>query len=193
MEQPEDIDILALSLSTLFGAYGKEDQINRLEIYYKALYDLDPYLINNACKKCLYNCTFLPSIAEIINAAKNIELELHPENKIKTWDEALLEISNAIRNITPTQTVKWSTPEIAQAVRMFGFENLYYSSESSYSYAIESIRKNYISITNRIENATQNKGILSMSDGNILGIPNRTTTQVCCTSDNTILLSDIIK
>lgn len=174
MSENNEFDILAISLSTLFGAYGKEEQIERLKIYYRALIDLDPNIVQIACQKCLYNCIFLPSIAEIIKEVKNLELEVHPENKIKSWDEAILEISNAVCSASSIKTIEWSTPEIEQAVRMYGFANLCFSTESSYSYGIEAIRKNYIAICTRIQNDTQNKGFLGTAGGNILGIPQHT-------------------
>lgn len=191
MNTNNELDILAISLSTLFGAYGKEEQIERLKIYYRALIDLDPTMVQNACKKCLFNCTFLPTIAEIIKEVKDLETEAHPENKIKSWDEAILEISNAVSNASSTKTIEWSTPEIAQAVRMYGFSNLCYASENSYSYGIEMIRKNYIAICSRTQNDIQNKGILGTTGGNILGIPLRPLEE-STKSNSYTLISDLI-
>ena len=173
MDNNNEVDILAITLSTLFGAYGKECQIERMEIYYKALFNFNPNLVQNACRKCLYNCNFLPSISEILSEMKNLEIELNPKNRIKPWDEVLHEITTAVKNFSTTQKVTWSTPEIAQAVRTFGFSNLCYASENSYSYGIEMIRKNYIAICTRTQNDIQNKGILGTTGGNILGIPLR--------------------
>lgn len=193
MNTNNELDILAISLSTLFGAYGKEEQIERLKIYYRALIDLDPTMVQNACKKCLFNCTFLPTIAEIIKEVKDLETEVHPENKIKSWDEAVLEITNAVSNAYPTKTIEWSTPEIALAVRLYGFSNLCLATESSYSYGLETIRKNYIAICYKIQNSAQNKGILGIKSGNILGIPNRKLLDVNYEPSKPTIIADVIK
>lgn len=189
----DKVDILAIALSTLFGAYGKEKEIERMQIYYRALMELDSNIVHNACRKCLCNCTFLPSIAEIIKEVRSLEFEMHPENKIKSWDEVLYEITKAIENASPTQTIEWSTPEIAQAVRSYGFSNLCYGSDSSHSYGLELIRKNYIAICTRIHNNIQNKGFLGHKGGNILGIPNLSHSSISYDSNNTIIVSDMIK
>lgn len=193
MDENNEFDILAISLSTLFGAYGKEEQIERQKIYYRALIDLDPIMVQNACQKCLFNCTFLPTIAEIVKEVKDLETEAHPENKFKSWDEAILEITNAVRNTHPTKTIEWSTPEIAQAVRMYGFSNLCLATESSYSYGLETIRKNYIAICYRNQNSSQNKGILGIANGNILGITNRKPPEISYEPIKPALIADVIK
>lgn len=192
MDNNNEVDILAITISTLFGAYGKESQIERMEIYYKALFSFNPNLVQNACRKYLYNCTFLPTIAEILSEIKNLEIELNPKNRIKPWDEVLFEITTAIKNFSTTQRITWSTPEIAQAVRTFGFSNLCCASETSYSYGIEMIRKNYISICTRTQNDIQNKGILGTTGGNILGIPLRSLEE-STKSNSYTLISDLIE
>lgn len=171
MQSNDNEDLLAIALCTLFAAYGKTDQEERLEVYYRALYKFNADLIHLSCQKCLYNSIYLPSIADIIKEAQSLELDMHPENKIKSWEEALSEITNAVHKSNTTQPIQWSTPEIAKAVRLYGFQNLCLSSSTSYSFAIESIHKNYINICHKLKNNLQNRAILGMEDGNLLGIP----------------------
>lgn len=193
MKLSDDTDILAITLCTLFGAYGKEDQSERLEIYYRALFEFDANMVHLACQKCLYTSIFLPSIAEIINEIKNIELARHPENRLKSWDEAVAEIIANIKKASPTITITWSTEEISQAVKTYGFSNLCNCSDASFSFALEFIKKNYISICERIKSDTLDRGLLKMEGGNILGIPNHKLHKINYNSNAPILTSDIIE
>ena len=60
------VDVIAL----LFTAYGKADDINRQAVYVTALGNISPEVLLQACNVLIADNKFLPSIAEIVAAAK---------------------------------------------------------------------------------------------------------------------------
>lgn len=111
-------------ISTLFGAYGQSNDTNRVKIYLKATSDIPEKLLGAACKKLLLESKFLPSIAEIVEAARTVAGEIDETSRIKPWDEAWGEIEKAMYATPWGKTPKFSTLEITIAVNRFGWRTL---------------------------------------------------------------------
>ena len=128
------------AVRTLFTAYRQVNEKATQDIYANLLEDIPVVLLNKTIKKCICEKKFLPSVAEIRQAAMSLMGTVDPSRKVKTWQEAQAEIAAGIsrswyrgclgeipqdhpeygRACDPM----WSTPEIKAAVDAYGFEAL---------------------------------------------------------------------
>lgn len=111
-------------IGTMFGAYGQANDSQRQAIYCKTLEDIPAELLQKAVKKLLLESKFLPSIAEIVEASRSVVGTLDESCRMKNWDEAWSEIERAMRSTPWGATPVFSRPEIATAVRNYGWQSL---------------------------------------------------------------------
>lgn len=111
-------------IGTLFGAYGQSNDVNRIKIYLKATSDIPEKMLGAACKKLMLESKFLPSIAEIVETTRTVAGEVDEASRIKPWDEAWSEIEKAMYATPWGKTPTFSRPEIAVAVKRFGWRTL---------------------------------------------------------------------
>lgn len=111
-------------ISVMFGAYGQANDGQRQAIYAKVLQDIPPEVLNKAIKKLLLESKFLPAISEIVEATQSLIGTADDSSRVKSWDEAWGEIEAVMRSTPWGQEPKFSRPEIAVAVKGFGWNAL---------------------------------------------------------------------
>lgn len=111
-------------LTKLFMTF-KDDNKDRLNVYFEVLKDIPTELLAKAVMKCITTCKFLPSVAEILEECESITETITGKPKVKDWDEAWMEIYKNWCDGSPYKPKpNWSTPEIALTVESFGWLNL---------------------------------------------------------------------
>lgn len=134
---------------TLFGAYGQASDKNRQLIYIQCLKDIPEQLLGKACKKLLLESEFLPSIAKIVEASREIAGEIDETRRVKTWAEAWDEIEKAMNRTPWEKTPIFSTPEIAKAVFSYGWNTLQQSLAADMPTVRAQIRRIYEDVCKR--------------------------------------------
>lgn len=164
------------AVRTLFSAYRMDRQTAAQEIYCTMLADVPAGLLNKTIKKCICEQKFLPSIAEIRQAAQSLMGAVDPSRRVKTWTEAQAEILRGIRRTwyhgclgeIPDDDPRfgqpcdpmWSTPEIKAAVDSFGFEALCQSPVDDMSTVLAQLRRLYEQACQRKEETAVNSYVL---------------------------------
>ena len=110
-------------LATLFAAYGQAGDEKRLAAYTMAL-DIPEDLLMRACHKLLLESKFLPAISEIVQACRSLVGSADDKQRERTWGEAWQEIMDEVSRCGMYDRPTWSTPEIAQAVKSYGYSDL---------------------------------------------------------------------
>lgn len=145
-------------LAMLFGAFGKADDADRLAIYRKMLEDMPVVLLSKAVKKLIFEKTFLPSVAEIVTAAKSIAVEVNAANRLPDWQEAWAEIEAAVQSSAPA--AQFSHPIIALAVKTYGVNNLKTCSVDMWSAAHAQMRRIYDDLCRRYSEKEMNAYVI---------------------------------
>lgn len=146
------------ALTMLFTAFGSGDDANRIAVYTKAFDGMPVDVLDAACRKCMYELKFLPSISEILEAAQALVEESNDRRQLE-WGEALAEIE-ARMNDSFYQTggkVKFSTPELEATVKAIGWRNICYCSAHEYPVVRAQLRKVYEDYCRRARAKTVNK------------------------------------
>lgn len=110
-------------LTTLFTAFGQGDDGNRIAVYAKMFNGMPVNVLDAACRKIMYEKTFMPSVAEILQAAQNL-VEENQGTRQLTWAEALTEIEKQMRDEGCYGLPRFSTDEIRKTVEAIGWRNL---------------------------------------------------------------------
>ena len=111
-------------MATMFAAYDKANNDKQLAAYSMALKDIPEELLMKACHKLLLENKFLPAIAEIVQACRSLVGSADDTKRERTWAEAWKEIMEQVRICGLYEKPKWSTPEIAAAVKSYGYTDL---------------------------------------------------------------------
>jgi len=111
-------------LATLFAAYDKAGNDKQLAAYSMALKDIPEELLMRACHKVMLEKVFLPAIAEIVQACRSLMGSVDDAKRERTWAEAWKEILGQVRKCGIYDKPVWSTPEIAAAVKAYGYTDL---------------------------------------------------------------------
>ncbi len=148
-------------LTALFTAYGQGDDGNRIAVYAKAFDGMPIEILDAACQKCLYEKTFLPAVAEILQAAQNL-VEESQETRQKSWGEALAEIEARMHDYYLTESsvytgdLEFSTKEITDTVKAIGWRNLCFCAAKDYPTVRAQTRKIYEDLTKRKRDSAVN-------------------------------------
>ena len=111
-------------LATLFTAYDQGGNEKRLAAYTMALQDIPDDLLMKACHKLMLEKVFIPAIAEIVQACRSLVGSVDDKRRERTWAEAWEEIMKQVRQCGLYDKPDWSTPEIAAAVKAYGYSDL---------------------------------------------------------------------
>ena len=111
-------------IATLFVSYGEAGDEKRIAAYSMALKDLPDDMLMRACHKLLLEKKFLPSVSEIIQACRSLAGALNDGQRERTWAEAWKEIQEQVKKCGLYDKPVWSTPEIATAVKAYGYSDL---------------------------------------------------------------------
>lgn len=156
-----DIEKRIKILTVLFGMFGQASDDNRIKLYVQFTQDLPADVLDKAVKKVVTECKFLPTVAEIIEAARGLVAEAEPDTRIKTWAEAWGEIEKAMYRTPWGRTPVFSTPEISEAVFSFGWTTLHQALASEMPTIRAQIRRMYEDICARRKEKANNSYAMS--------------------------------
>lgn len=161
----------------LFMAYPQAAKSeDTMKVYATMLDDVPAGLLNKTIKKCICEQKFLPSIAEIREAAMSLMGTVDPSRKVKNWQEAQAEISKGLSRTwfvgclgevafdhpdfgKPCDPM-WSTPEIKAAVDSYGLDNLNRVLEEDMPTVWAQLRRAYEQACQRKDEAMVNSYVL---------------------------------
>ena len=127
----------------MFTAYGQAGDEKRLAAYSMALKDVPEDLLMRACHKMMLEKTFLPAIAEIIQACRSLVGSADDKRRERTWTEAWEEIKRQVKECGMYEIPKWSTPEIAATVKAYGYSDLCFLNRDELQTASAQCRRFY--------------------------------------------------
>ena len=142
MDKKQNRSEIIKQMAVLFGAYGQAADIDRQKIYVADLSDFPAELIGAACKKLRYEAKFLPTISEIVEAAKSLTAT-STGKRLPLWLEAQREIEAQIRAAGTYKSPTFSCKEIEQAVRAYGWLNICLASDRMMPTIWSQLKKNY--------------------------------------------------
>lgn len=169
-----DVEKRIKILTVLFGMFGQAGDDNRIDLYLQFTRDLPTEVLDKAVKKVITECKFLPTVAEIIDAARGLVAEAEPSTRVKTWAEAWSEIEKAMYRTPWGRTPTFSTPEIAEAVYSFGWNTLHTAEAREMPTIRAQIRRMYEDICARRKEQANNRYAMS-GDKNALLRGNRSS------------------
>lgn len=173
----EDDERRVKILLILFAVYGQEDKIQRMKIYAEALKPVPLDTLSKACKMLATEKKFLPAISEIIEAVQDLNSEIHGTG-VKSWLDAWAEIEKAVWKTGWYAKPTFSTPEIAETVRVFGWHNLMMTAEE----ALPTVRAQMRYLYEQVCSKKRRKALIdyalnSKTDG-LLGIEQNTISEI---------------
>lgn len=109
----------------LFSSYKNANDVSAetISAYMLLLADIPFVQLKTGVIKCIATCKYLPSIAEIREAAREVIAEV-TDSRLKTYAEAWAEVENNVKTVGYYGKPAWSTPEIEEAVRSVGWIEL---------------------------------------------------------------------
>ena len=164
-EQEERCEIV----STLFGAYGQGGDGNRIAIYTKTLEDVPVQILSKTVKKLILESKFLPSISEVVEAAESLIGSVDDSRRIKEWGEAWGEIDRALMRTSWDESPTFSTPEITEAVKSYGWRTLQSSLAEQMPTVRAQMRRIYEDICKRSVEQRRNNYVLGESGTLLIG------------------------
>jgi len=133
--------------------------------YSIALSDLSATELNAAVFKCMNVCKdFFPSIAKIREEAKSV-MGTAIGSEVKTIEEAWREVQDKMKSWSVGRRLEFSTPEIAEAVKLVGFRNMCCSEKISVQQA--HFIKHYENLINRKNSDSINVKVLISVNGDM--------------------------
>ena len=113
----------AKAIAMMFASFGQGSEAERMAIYVEMLNDIPADVLEKVCKKAILECKFLPSIAELVQSARNFIGDM-TGNSTPTWEEAWKEIEHEMQTTFVYGEPQFSHPAIKQAVDAFGWQEL---------------------------------------------------------------------
>ena len=107
------------SITMLFTAFGNGGEAERMAMYVQMLQDIPADVLDKVCRKAILECKYLPSIAELLQAARDFMGE-ETLPFADAWDEIETQMKEAFVYEKP----KFSRPEIERTVNAFGWQEL---------------------------------------------------------------------
>ena len=163
------------AMTTLFIAYGKQNETERIVLYCKAFDDVPTEILQKIVEKVINDCEFLPSVARMREAGRSLIGSVDETQRVKPWVEVQKEIQKGITRTwyhgclgedVPDELYgkscdpKWSTPEVKAAVDSYGFDNLGKVLESDMPIVWSQLRKSYEQACERKKDVETNNHIL---------------------------------
>jgi hypothetical protein len=147
------------AMTTLFIAYGKQAETERIALYCKAFNDVPAEILQKIVEKSINECEYLPSVARLREAGRSLIGSIDVTQRVKPWVEAQQEIQHGLSRVwyrgcmgeipeddpnygLPCDPM-WTTPEIKAAVDSYGFDNLQMAMASDMPIVWAQIRKAY--------------------------------------------------
>ena len=149
----------AQAITTLFLAFGKQNETDRMALYCKALSDVPGEVLQKVVEKSVNTCEYLPSIAMLRESLRSLIGSVDESKRVKPWVEVQKEIQQGLSKTwyvgcmgevpfddqrfgQPCEPM-WSTPEVKAAVDSYGLDNLNKVLESDMPIVWSQLRKAY--------------------------------------------------
>lgn len=157
----------AKAIAILFTAFGQGSDAERMATYVEFLNDVPAEILEKACQKVVRECRYLPSIAEILEAAQKLVDEANGTN-FKPFGEVWEEILAELGRTYIWDTMHFSRKEIEQLVNDFGVDELRHMETRQMPTIRSQLNKMYDGICNRAKEKRMNDFLLgkgSLLDG----------------------------
>lgn len=161
-------------ITTLFSAFGQSGDGTRIAAYVKVLTGIPIPILKATSNKLILTSKFLPTVAEIVAAAKSL-VEESNGRRMKTWDEAWEEIKRVSHDVFIYGEPVWSTAELKAAVEAFGYKELCSVTEKDMAIVRAQIRQIYESVCARAKEKQVNEYVLSGNANKLLNRVAETT------------------
>ncbi len=164
------------AMTTLFIAYGKQNETERIALYCKAFNDVPTEILQKIVEKVINDCEYLPSVARMREAGRSLIGSVDETQRVKPWVEVQEEIQKGITRTwyhgclgedVPDELYgkscdpKWSTPEVKAAVDSYGFENIGKSKVDDMPIVWSQLRKAYEQACERKKDVETNNHVLA--------------------------------
>lgn len=110
-------------ITKMFAAFGQSSDGKRIATYCQYLSDMPVEVLQKVCVKSVLESKYLPSIAELVEAAQNIVNEANGTPDLP-FAEAWKEITKELHDTFVYGEPRFSRPEIKQTVDAFGWQEL---------------------------------------------------------------------
>lgn len=111
------------SMTFMFTCFGQGNEAERIVAYVEMLKDIPADVLDKVCKKSVYEFKYLPSIAELLSATRNLQGEMMGIGTLP-WAEAWQEIEREMKETFVYGRPKFSRKEIKDTVDAFGWNEL---------------------------------------------------------------------
>lgn len=155
-------------IGMLFGAYGQSNDSQRQAIYSKMLADIPNAVLKKAVKKIILENKFVPTVSEIVAAAKNLIETVDESKRVKSWMEAWAEIQKQMQDAFVYKKPVFSTPEIESAAMAFGWIALCTTLEKDMPTVRAQVRQLYENACKRRTEADMNGYVLGKNSDGLL-------------------------
>lgn len=177
----QNSEMLSSIIGTMFVAYGKNDTPRQC-IYIAALEGLPAELINAAVHNLLITNKFLPSISEIFSSAKLVNECINKSN-YPSWDEAIMEINNAMQKYGQYKVPLFSSPAIAYVVHTYGWVDLCNMTDVQKPIVYAQLRNMYEQYCNRQNNQMTIRFVLAQQPIGYLHCTQSTNGDLICVTE----------
>ena len=168
------------AMTTLFIAYGKQNETERIALYCKAFNDVPTEILQKIVEKVINDCEYLPSVARMREAGRSLIGSVDETQRVKPWVEVQKEIQQGLSRTwyvgclgevpfddprfgQPCEPI-WSTPEVKAAVDSYGLDNLNKVLESDMPIVWSQLRKAYEQACERKKDNETNTLVLAGSE-----------------------------
>lgn len=149
------------SITLLFGAFGQEQNIQRMKIYMQLLKDVPQDVLQKVTQKLMLESKFLPSVAEIAEACRSLTATASGTKEVPDWNEAWHEIKRAMYNTPWGKSPKFSHPAITKAVNSYGWKSIHEVNASDFHTMQAQLRRMYDESAKRYVERKRNNAILA--------------------------------
>ncbi len=164
-----DKELKAAAIMRLFAAFSREGEMTRMKIYADELADIPADVLDVTCRRLMRQSKFLPSIAEIIEAAHEVG-----GSEYASWPEALTEIEKAMQSTPWGHTPQFSRPEIAEAVNAYGWNDLQMTLSANITTVKAQLRNIYEQVCQRRRGKHEGEKVLALMGKRLNQLEGRT-------------------
>ena len=123
MTKPQDKAKKAKAITMMFTAFGQAGEAERMATYVEMLDCISADILDKVCKKAIMECKYLPSIAELVQAAQSLVQQATGTGS-PSWEDAWKQIEKEMHETFVYGKPKFTHKEIEDAVNAFGWEEL---------------------------------------------------------------------
>ncbi len=158
-QQAHQLEIIKVLTPYLMALPHSKVNSGTLAVYSKALSNLTLGEIDAAMLKLMRTVKFFPTIAEIFSTVEELKKFLQIE-KVKTADEAWQEVMEEISRAYLYKKPIFSSTEIGQVVKKFGWRNLCNVSANNVNFTRDQFMTMYDSVIHRHDDEKINRDVI---------------------------------